>query len=145
MKRIKVKRLSPNAVFPQQSGVGNVGFDLTAVSVHYETKYIEYDTAIAVEIPENHVGLLFPRSSISKYDLSLANAVGVIDPSYRGPIRFRFKKLEHSPEFTERTIYKPGDRIGQLIILPVPAYIFQEVENLSDTDRGTQGFGSTGV
>jgi dUTP pyrophosphatase len=99
---------------------------------------MEYGTGLAVEIPEGHVGLLFPRSSISNSGLILTNSVGVIDSGYRGEIKFRFK---HIPD---TAYYKPGDRIGQLIVMPYPEIDFQEVEELSSTERGEGGFGSSG-
>ena len=107
----------------------------------FETdKYIEYDTGIAIEIPKGYVGLVFPRSSVSKLDLVQANSVGVIDSSYRNSIKVRFKKLKDDGV----CVYAPGERIAQLIILPYPMIGFNEVEKLSDSDRGLGGFGSTG-
>ena len=103
-------------------------------------KYIEYDTGIAIEIPKGYVGLVFPRSSVSKLDLVQANSVGVIDSSYRNSIKVRFKKLKDNGV----CVYVPGERIAQLIILPYPMIGFNEVEKLSDSDRGLGGFGSTG-
>ena len=92
-----------------------------------------------MEIPEGHVGLLYPRSSISKTSCSLRNAVGVIDSGYRGEIMLKFSCS------TNLNIYNVGDRVAQLIIMPYPQVQFEEVEELSDTDRGEGGFGSTGA
>ena len=77
---------------------------------------------------------------MSKLDLVQANSVGVIDSSYRNSIKVRFKKLKDN----EVCVYVPGERIAQLIILPYPMIGFNEVEKLSDSDRGLGGFGSTG-
>lgn len=171
MININFKKLDPKAIIPTKAHPSDAGFDMTAISVNETEDYIEYDTGIAIELPENHVGLVFPRSSISKIDLSLANAVGIIDSGYRSSIKFRFKKIlnpsKSSIEKTFLTIsrwfrpnievlkdsytkfnltrYEVGDRIGQLIIIPYPEVQFTEVETLSDSDRGTDGFGSTGV
>ena len=145
---IKFKKTSNCAVTPTKAHESDAGFDLVAVGVTQTDKYIEYDTDICVEIPNGHVGLLFPRSSISKTDLSLANSIGVIDSGYRGSIMCRFKLI---PRTTERkgmvfpSIYKTGEKIAQLIIIPIPDITFKEVSDLSDTDRGTGGFGSSGT
>jgi len=150
---IKIKKLDPTAIIPKYAKQGDAGMDLTSVSmtVKYNEecdgftgkseKYIEYDTGLAMEIPEGYVGLLFPRSSVSKTDLLLANCVGVVDSGYRGPVKLRFRK---SVCTTNPTMYEPGDRVGQIIIMPVPNFQFEEVDELSDTSRGEGGFGSTG-
>jgi dUTP pyrophosphatase len=93
-----------------------------------------------MEIPEGFVGLVFPRSSIRKYDLSLTNCVGVIDSGYRGEIQATFRKEAGIP--SKR--YDVGDKIAQMIILPYPSIQFIETDELSDTERGEGGFGSTG-
>lgn len=138
---IKVKKLHKDAIIPFYSKAGDAGMDLTSVSSKIVNEkdhgYIEYDTGLAIEIPENHVGLVFPRSSISKTGLILANAVGVIDSGYRGSIKCRFKAIPNS------TVYNDGDRIAQLMILPYPQITFEEVKELSETSRGEGGFGST--
>jgi dUTP pyrophosphatase len=137
--KIRIKKLSEDAVIPQYSKQGDAGLDLTAISRRTDPKgFIEFDTHIAVEIPAGFVGLVFPRSSISKVNMSLTNAVGVIDSGYRGSIKFRFK-----PSTSGKGIYELGDRIGQLIIMPYPEITFVEVDELDDTERGDSGFGST--
>jgi dUTP pyrophosphatase len=95
---------------------------------------------LAIELPLNTVGLIFPRSSIAKTDLVLSNSVGVIDQDYRGEILFKFK-----PVNSGRIVYKAGDRVGQLVIMPLPQVEVVETEQLTMTDRGTGGFGSTGA
>lgn len=135
---VKFKKLDRHATLPIQTA-GNAGMDMTALRVEHTDMYTEYDTGIAAEIPEGYVGLLFPRSSISKYDLVLANSVGVIDSSYRGSLRFRYKTGKKNPK-----IYTIGDKIGQLLILPYPNITIVEVNELSSTDRAEGGFGSTG-
>lgn len=172
---INIKKLHPDSIIPQYSKEGDAGMDLTAVSVNYnkETNTIDYNTGIAIEIPKGYVGLLFPRSSISKKNLILCNSVGVIDSGYRGEIIFKFKTvieyidIVNSENFqnqlekglfdiylsnenyfydqkTSVNIYKLHDRIGQIIILPYPQVKFNEVSELSSTERGEGGFGSTG-
>jgi len=138
--KVKIKKLSELAVIPSYSKHGDAGMDLTCVSVNETTYYTEYDTGLSVEIPEGFVGLVFPRSSISNTDLILANSIGVIDSGYRGSIKCRFKSINE-----KEAVYKPGDRIAQLIILPYPEVEFEEVQELSTSVRGETGFGSSGV
>lgn len=140
MLNIKVKSLSPKAVIPQYSKTGDAGLDLTATSMKFTENYIEYGTSLAFEIPEGYVGLIFPRSSISNYHLMLANSVGVIDSNYRGEVTFRFKVEEFSSKH-----YKVGDRVGQLIVIPYPQVQLIESEELSESNRGINGYGSSGV
>ena len=140
--KVRVKKLDERAVLPKYSKPGDAGMDLTAISVEDTSKYIEYDTKLVFEIPEGYVGLLFPRSSISKRDLILANSVGVVDSSYRGPVKFRFKKTEDNFMLCDR--YKAMERVGQIMIIPYPKIEIVESEELSDTERGAGGFGHTG-
>lgn len=137
---VKIKKLHPDAVIPKYSKAGDAGLDLTAISEDWnaDDSIVTYDTGLAIEIPKGHVGLLFPRSSIYKTSLDLTNAVGVIDSGYRGSIMFKFRYVE------EGMVYDVGDRVGQLIILPYPEIEFEEVEELSDSERGEGGYGSTG-
>lgn len=139
--KIKIKKLHPDAIIPTYANPGDAGMDLTAITEKWNDAYsmVTYDTGLSIEIPEGFVGLLFPRSSISKTILSLSNSVGVIDSGYRGPIMFKFRYPE------EGMVYDIGDRIGQIIIMPYPTIEFEEVEELSSTERGEGGFGSTGV
>jgi len=139
--QIKIKKLHNNAVIPQYAKAGDAGMDLVATEVVDGYGFsVTYGTGLAMEIPEGYVGLVFPRSSIRKYDISLTNCVGVIDSGYRGEIQATFRKEAGIP--SKR--YEVGDKIAQMIILPYPAIEFMEVEELSDTERGTGGFGSTG-
>lgn len=156
--KVKFKKLHEDAVLPSYAKPGDAGLDITATSDGKMVKsekgdlwyYIEYKTGLAVEIPDNHVGLMFPRSSISKSALFLANAVAVVDSKFRGECCFRFKMDagvvdqatidKAKPEF-----YKKGDRIGQMVILPYPTIEPEWAEELSETERGAGGFGSSGT
>jgi len=143
---VKIKKLVENAKIPVYSKPGDAGMDLTTISKTIdENNNIVYGTGLAVEIPEGFVGLLFPRSSNSKTDLYLTNHVGVIDSGYRGEIMFKFRNVVSSI-FTSSFVkdYQIGDRVGQLIIIPYPKIEFEEVEELSVTERNTGGYGSTG-
>ena len=137
--KVKFKKLYVDAVKPSYAKDGDAGLDLTAYTVSsiVNATYIEYGTGIAVEIPHGYVGLIFPRSSVSKKEnFYLKNSVGVIDSGYRGEILLRFN--------TSDSRYDAGEKIGQLIILPYPTIQLEEVEDLSSTERGEGGFGSTG-
>lgn len=142
MLKLKVKKLVTHASLPQQARPGDAGLYLRAIYCYKDNEFgfIEYGTGIAIEVPDGYVGLIFPRSSISKTPHSLANSVGVIDSGYRGEIIFRFR-TDIDKEHLE---YEIGDRIGQLIIMPVPAIEVVEVEELTETERGKSGYGSTG-
>ena len=136
--RIRIKKINPNAIIPRYAHFGDAAVDLVAVS-KWEDDYgnLCYGTGLAMEIPNNHVGLLFPRSSITKTGLRLANAVGVIDSGYRGEVILKFdKKGDHE--------YKIGDRVGQLMLTLAPSIQFVEVKSLPGSDRGSGGFGSSG-
>ena len=140
--KVNIKKLDSAARIPAYAKSGDAGLDLYAVSITTNLHKITYGTGIAIEIPEGYVGLIFPRSSISKYDLALTNSVGVIDSGYRGEIKFVFNKLD---AVDHHEIYKVGDKIGQLVIMPYPQIELNEVDELSISDRGENGFGSTGA
>lgn len=171
--KVNFKKLTPEAVKPKFGKPGDAGADLvTTKIVHDEiNNKLICHTGLAVEIPEGMVGLIFPRSSIRNYDLSMANSVGVIDSGYRGEIMVTFNiNLESKiyskigavidegdvtnqqdwlDSFDDEESYQPkvyqlGDRIGQLVIIPVPLIQYTEVDELSETERGTGGHGSTG-
>jgi dUTP pyrophosphatase len=141
--KVRIKKLNPSAVIPTYSKDGDAGMDLVATSIISETtNYVTYGTGLAMEIRDGFVGLVFPRSSIRKYDLALTNCVGVIDSGYRGELQATFNKINHHKIRVDD--YKVGDRIAQIIIIPHPQIEFEEVEELSDSERGEGGFGSTG-
>ena len=135
--KVKIKKLSENAVVPTYAKSGDAGMDLTATSMNKTEDYIEYGTGLSFELPEGFVGLVYPRSSLSKKDLLLTNSVGVLDSGYRGELRLRFQKLGDK-------IYEVGDRIGQIIVMSHPKVEFEEVDELSDSERKDGGFGSSG-
>lgn len=140
--KVNIKKLHPSAVIPKYAKDGDAGLDLVSTRKEENNLYIEYGTSLSIEIPEGYVGLLFPRSSISKYHLNMANSVGVIDSGYRGEICVRFKKtIDNSHE----RVYDAGDKVAQLIIMPYPRVVFQELDRLDETERGAGGFGSSGT
>ena len=137
---VNIKKTNPDAVIPKYAKEGDACMDLVAVE-----KFLDdfgntcYNTGLAFEIPPGFVGLVYPRSSVSKTDMSLRNCVGVIDSGYRGPVVLKFRENDKS-----LFNYKIGDRIAQIMIMPYPQVQFTEVDELSDSDRGVGGFGSTG-
>ena len=139
--QVKIKKINPSAVIPTYAKAGDAGMDVTATSVISEDVFqITYGLGIALEIPNGFVGLVFPRSSIRKTDLSLTNCVGVIDSGYRGELQATFRKHRG----VASTIYAVGDRVAQIMIIPHPPIEFKEVDELTNTERGEGGFGSTG-
>lgn len=138
--KVKIKRLTPNSVIPSYAKMGDAGLDLTAVSkTKDDSGNVVYGTGLAFEIPQGYVGLVFPRSSNAKKDLWLTNSVGVIDSGYRGEVMFKYRPVS----FKERE-YAVGERIGQLIIMPYPHIEFEEADELSESERSTGGYGSSG-
>jgi dUTP pyrophosphatase len=139
--QVKIKKLHPNAVIPRYSKPDDAGLDLVATTEISRTlTQVTFGVGLAMEIPKGYVGLIFPRSSIRNYNIDLSNAVGVIDSAYRGEIQATFNKTTAA----EWNTYQVGDRIAQIIIMPYPQIEFEEVSELSETERGTGGFGSTG-
>jgi dUTP pyrophosphatase len=137
--KLKIKKLDDRASIPSYAKKGDAGIDLVATTTMSNGYFVEYGTDLAIEIPEGYVGYIFPRSSISKTDHYLRNSVGVIDSGYRGEIKVRMS----IPALGAKN-YKNGDKIAQLIIMKLPWVDIEEVEELSETDRGKGGFGSTG-
>jgi dUTP pyrophosphatase len=152
MLKVRIKKLNYEAVIPSYAKPGDCGLDLTCVGINETDDYIEYKTGLAFEIPKGYVGLLFPRSSNSKKDLLLSNAVGIIDSGYRGEVTFRYKRIFNvALHFEDKSlydsfnkVYECGDRVGQIVIIPYPEIVFEEVEELSKTERGDGGYGHTG-
>ena len=152
--RVKIKKLNSLAQIPSYAKAGDAGMDVVATEIIKDTPdQITYGMGIALEIPEGFVGLVFPRSSIRKTGLQLSNSVGVIDSGYRGEIQATFNKVFGGDRFYDETklteitsndFYKVGDRIAQIMIIPHPTIEFEEANELSDTERGEGGFGSTG-
>lgn len=139
--KIKVKKLHENAIIPSYSKEGDAGMDLTITrEIENTTFQVSYGFGIAMEIPKGYVGLVFPRSSVRNQDLILSNCVGVVDSGYRGELQATFKKTQGLDSIK----YKVGERGAQIIIIPYPQIEMVESDELSDTERGSGGFGSTG-
>jgi dUTP pyrophosphatase len=134
---IKFKKLTETAKSPKRAHETDAGFDFYCDKIVVKDKYLVYHTGIAVEMPKNMVGLAFPRSSVIKKDMMLKNSVGVIDTDYRGEIIFMYHKFGDE-------IFSINERVGQLVFLELPRVSMIEVDELSETDRGQGGFGSSG-
>lgn len=156
---VKIKKLYEDSILPTKAHATDAGYDLYAHSKEYDDDgNVVYGCGVAMEIPQGYVGLVFPRSSNAKKDLILSNSVGVIDSGYRGEISFKFKKnlklrIEYGTMGFGNEIelvkggykeYSIGERVGQIIIMPYPEIEFVEVEELSDSERGNGGYGSSG-
>lgn len=143
---IKFKKLSADAVLPIRAHKGDAGLDLTCTKIESGVNdaremLLVYHTDLAVEIPEGYVGLIFPRSSIYTKSIDQTNAVGVVDSGYRSEIKVIFRPtIAGVPEF-----YKVGERFAQLVVVPYLDAEVVEAEELSESERGENGFGSTGT
>ncbi|MDD6250115.1 MAG: dUTP diphosphatase [Bacilli bacterium] len=142
---VRFKKINPNASIPTYGSSYAAGCDLSAcidqaISIPPHTT-IKVPTGLAIELPENTVGLIYARSGMAtKRHLAPANKVGVIDADYRGEIIVALHN--HSEE--AQTI-EVGERIAQLVVAPFYHVEFEEVDELSETVRGEGGFGSTGT
>ena len=141
---VKIKKLDERAIIPTYGTEFSAGADLYAIT-EGATEIAPHTTALigtglAIEIPVGYCGLIFARSGLAtKRGLAPANKVGVIDSDYRGEIRVVL--LNHGKQ--TQTV-EHGERVAQFLITPVLTPAYQEVEELTDTDRGAGGFGSTG-
>lgn len=146
MLEVKIRRVRPGVTLPYYASEAAAGLDLSAaitepLVIHRGERH-RIPTGIAIALPSrNWVGLLFARSGLAyRSGLALANGVGVIDADYRGEIMCAVINLGEEP-----VTVNPGDRIAQLVFMPVAAAKLVEVEQLDETERGAGGFGSTGV
>ena len=137
---VKIRKVDENAVIPFRAHPSDAGMDVTAISMEMTEDYVEYDTGLQFQLPEGYAMLIFPRSSNSKKDLLLCNSVGILDAGYTGNLKLRFKLTTEG--YTEK-IYNPGDKVGQIMIIPYPEINFIETEVFNETERGDGGFGST--
>ena len=155
---LKYKKLCPEAKAPVKAHPTDAGFDLSPVKVIVKGRKVVCSFGLAIEIPDGYAGLIFPRSSIHKTQWRMSNSIGLIDSCFRGELRSVFDIKDAvelgiwglGPSIWEKVVteepigYKPGERCCQLVIVPIPEVSLQEVEELSPSDRGEGGFGSTG-
>lgn len=153
--KIKIKKMHPDAKPPEYATPGAACFDLRAVSVAgsdllgshvWQDDPVTCRTGLAFEIPPGHVMLVSSRSGQGfKFDVRLANCVGMIDSDYRGEVIVKLTCDKDQPEHMAPYHVSPGDRVAQAMVLPIERVEFVESEELSETQRGTGGFGSTGA
>lgn len=141
---LKIKRLNDKAIMPIRAHKNDAGLDLTAVDITLEPNdagqtVVVYHSGLAIEIPEGYVGYLFPRSSIAKKSMFMTNCVGVIDAGYRGEVTAKM----HITTNGAPALYQIGERFVQLIVMPIPEVTVTEVTELSKTERGEGGYGSS--
>lgn len=135
---------------PTKANITDAGLDLTCIDITSEVgedgvMSLVYHTGLAIEIPEGHAGYLFPRSSIAKKSLTLTNCVGVIDSGYRGEIMAKFKVNLVTNAIPMASVYKPEERFAQLIIMPIPQVELEWSEELTESERGEGGYGSSDI
>lgn len=142
MINVKIKKLHTDALMPQYGSDGAACFDLNCIGCAYVDSYYVFETGLAFEIPEGRVMLVFSRSGHGfNNDIRLANCVGVIDHDYRGEVKVKLR----CDSLHGGLAVKRGDRIAQAMIIPYQKVGFVWADELSDTDRGAGGFGSTGA
>jgi dUTP pyrophosphatase len=142
MLEVKFKLNHPNSIEPKYAYETDACFDLFCAESKKSDLFIEYNTGVNILIPEDYVGLLFPRSSVTNKTLILKNSVGVIDHGYLGDIKLRYYI---TPMFDDNVnTYDVGDRVGQLLIIPRPKINLIRVDSFEETQRGINGYGSTG-
>ena len=137
-------RLRDDAVLPSRAHSGDAGFDLSAceeITIGVGER-AAVGTGIAVEIPEGHAGLVVPRSGLAlRHGISMVNAPGVIDAGYRGEVRLLLLNTDKETPFT----VERGMRVGQLLVVPVADVDVVETDEVTATERGAGGFGSSGL
>jgi dUTP pyrophosphatase len=141
--RLPVAKLEEKAILPTRAHAGDAGLDLYACEAAHigPGERWSVGTGIAVEIPEGHAGLVLPRSGLAKkHGIALVNSPGLIDSGYRGEIRVLLLNTDPADIFR----VEPGDRIAQLVIVPIALAEPVEAPVLADSARGDGGFGSSG-
>lgn len=137
--KLKVKKIHPSASVPEYATAGAACFDIQALEGGMVKGRATFDTGLAFEVPQGHVMLVFSRSGHGfKEGVRLSNCVGVIDSDYRGEVKVALTADDWPLQISA------GDRIAQAMILPIEQVQFEEVSELSETERGVGGFGSTG-
>lgn len=142
--RVPIKILSRDARIPHMAYNGDAGVDLRSVEriVLKPQERAMVATGLAIALPEGYAGFILPRSGLAaKHGISIVNAPGLIDSNYRGELKVILLNTDPDNSFT----IEIGDRIAQLIVMPVPTINFEQVEELTESQRGESGFGSSGI
>ena len=141
---VSIKILSRDAQIPHMAYNGDAGVDLRSVEriVLEPQERAMVATGLAIALPEGYAGFILPRSGLAaKHGISIVNAPGLIDSNYRGELKVILLNTDPDKSFT----IEIGDRIAQLIVMPVPTINFEQVEELTESQRGESGFGSSGI
>lgn len=141
---VSIKILSRDAQIPHIAYNGDAGVDLRSVEriVLEPQERAMVATGLAIALPEGYAGFVLPRSGLAaKHGISIVNAPGLIDSNYRGELKVILLNTDPDKSFT----IEIGDRIAQLIVMPVPTINFEQVEELTESQRGESGFGSSGI
>ncbi len=141
---LRTRLLEPGALLPSRANEGDAGLDLRAAepAVLGPGERASIGTGVAVEIPPGHAGLVLPRSGLAlRHGISMVNAPGLVDSGYRGELRVLLLNTDRENAFE----IEPGDRIAQLLVVPFASLAAVEVAELSTSERGKRGFGSSGV
>lgn len=141
---VSIKILSRDAQIPHMAYNGDAGVDLRSVEriVLEPQERAMVATGLAIALPEGYAGFVLPRSGLAaKHGISIVNAPGLIDSNYRGELKVILLNTDPDKSFT----IEIGDRIAQLIVMPVPTINFEKVEELTESQRGESGFGSSGI
>lgn len=142
--RVPIKRLSSDAQIPRIAYKGDAGVDLRSTEriVLKPHERAMVPTGLAIALPSGYAGFVLPRSGLAaKHGISIVNAPGLVDSNYRGELKVILVNTDANEAFT----IEVGDRIAQLIVMPVPVIEFKHVEALPDSERGESGFGSSGI
>ena len=141
---VSIKILSRDAQIPHMAYNGDAGVDLRSIEriVLEPQERAMVATGLAIALPEGYAGFVLPRSGLAaKHGISIVNAPGLIDSNYRGELKVILLNTDPDKSFT----IEIGDRIAQLIVMPVPTINFEQVEELTESQRGESGFGSSGI
>lgn len=141
--RLRVRRLDRRAILPTWAYEGDAGLDLHALqgAVLAPGGRASIPTGITLELPPGQAGLVLPRSGLAaRHGIALVNAPGLIDSGYRGELRVLLLNTDRTAEYR----VSPGDRIAQLLLIATQTPTVVEVETLADSERGVEGFGSSG-
>lgn len=142
--RVPIKILSRDAQIPHMAYNGDAGVDLRSVEriVLKPHERATVATGLAIALPDGYAGFVLPRSGLAaKHGISIVNAPGLIDSNYRGELKVILLNTDLSDSFA----IEIGDRIAQLIVMPIPTINFEQVEELTQSQRGESGFGSSGI
>jgi dUTP pyrophosphatase len=146
MKPVQFVRLATDVITPVKGTIGAACFDLYSYGMKSEGRGYTVRTGLSIALPTNHVALLYPRSGLAtKHGLTLQNGVGVVDEDYRGEIVLKFNRGFDTPDADISAMLQYGHRVAQMMIVELPQVILVEAKELPVTERGGNGFGSTGV